>query len=230
MIAIIPARGGSKGLPGKNIMPLMGKPLIAYTIEAALKAHCITKVILSTDDPEIERIAISHGATSPFLRPARLANDKSLAIDNYIFTIQKLRELNGEKVESFIVLQPTSPLRTPEDIDMAYEIFKKNDADSVISYTEEAHPISWHKHIRNDGKLENIFDNKLDNRQDNRTSYYPNGAIYIFKTNLILKRTYFSENTFAFIMSRLRSIDIDTLDDFNYAEYILRSRALNASE
>ena len=76
----------------------------------------------------------------------------------------------------------------------------------------------------------NIFDNKLDNRQDNRTSYYPNGAIYIFKTKLILKRTYFSENTFAFIMSRLRSIDIDTLDDFNYAEYILRSRALNASE
>ncbi|MFT6814181.1 MAG: CMP-N,N'-diacetyllegionaminic acid synthase [Sphingobacteriales bacterium] len=221
MIAVIPARSGSKGLPGKNIKSLKGKPLIAYTIEAALNSKLITDVILSTDSYEIEKIAIKFGAKSPFLRPAHLASDKALSIDNYIHLIGELNKTKEEKIENFVVLQPTSPLRTAEDIDSAINLFNEKKADSVISYTQEKHPISWHKYVNQENKFQDIFNDDAKNRQDYRPSYYPNGAIYIFKTKLINSKKYYSENSYAYIMNHLNSVDIDTIEDFEYVEFLL---------
>lgn len=221
MIAIIPARGGSKGLPGKNIRPLNGKPLIAYAVEAALKAKNIDRVIISTDDEDIARVAANYGAELPFMRPAELASDTAMAIDNYIYTIGRLEEESGEKIEAFVVLQPTSPLRIAEDIDGAVEMFEQKNADSVISYTQEAHPISWHKYLDNEGRFIDILDANIKNRQDNRISYYPNGAVYVFRTSMIRNRKYYTEKSYAYIMPRTRSVDIDFIEDFEYAEFLL---------
>ncbi|EMH6404191.1 acylneuraminate cytidylyltransferase family protein [Providencia rettgeri] len=222
MIALIPARGGSKGLPRKNIKLLNGKPMIAYTIEAALNSKYITDVVISTDDQEIYDIALSYGAKDTFLRPKELAEDSSLAIDNYIYTIQRLEKEYNYNLDSFIVLQPTSPLRSTEDIDNSICLFTENKADSVISFCEEHHPIKWHKYINKNNKLEDIFDeNLLVNRQDIIPTYYPNGAIYIFSKNLILERKYYSKNTYAYIMPRSRSVDIDTIDDFEYVQFLM---------
>ena len=162
-LAIVPARGGSKGLPGKNIKELCGKPMIAYTIEQALRSKYISDVIISTDSADIEKIAVEYGAKSHFLRPGYLASDNAKAIDNYIYTIDKLNKYFGYNIESFVSLQPTSPLRITEDIDGAIEIFMNKNADSVISYTEEYHPIEWHKYITKDGRFENIFEETVLN-------------------------------------------------------------------
>lgn len=222
MIAIVPARCGSKGLPGKNIKKLLGKPMIAYTIEAALESKYVTDVIISTDCTEIEEVAIKYGAKSLFLRPEYLASDSANAIDNYIYTIDRLNSEFGYQVESFIVLQPTSPLRTTEDIDNAIELFKEKNADSVVSYTEEHHPLEWHKYITKDGKFENIFEEKLLNRQEIRKSFYPNGAVFVFKYDLIKQGRYYSDKSYAYVMPRFRSVDVDTIEDFKYIEFLMR--------
>jgi N-acylneuraminate cytidylyltransferase/CMP-N,N'-diacetyllegionaminic acid synthase len=222
MIAIVPARGGSKGLPGKNIKYLLGKPMIAYTIEEALKSKYISEVIISTDSKEIEDIAVEYGAKSPFLRPEYLAGDNAKALDNYIYTIDRLNSKFDYKIEDFVVLQPTSPLRKVHDIDRAIELFKNKNADSVISYTEEDHPIEWHKYITVDGKFENIFEPKLLNRQEIKKSYYPNGAIFVFYYGLIQQGRYYSHESYAYIMPRFRSVDVDTLEDFKYVEFLMR--------
>ncbi len=222
MLAIIPARGGSKGLPGKNIKLLAGKPLIAYTIEAALKANHITEVIVSTEDPKIADIAQECGASIPFMRPIELANDTALSVDAYIYTLDKLEQDFSKIHNEFVVLQPTSPLRKSEDIDQAIEMFYNKDADSIISYTEEQHSIFWHKYLEEDGRLSPIFkDEKLGNRQELKKTYYPNGAIYVFKSSLIKSKKYYTDKTFAYIMDRQNSIDIDTIEDFDHAEYLM---------
>ncbi len=224
MIAIIPARGGSKGLPGKNIRPLNGKPLIAYAIEAALKAKHIDRVIISTDDEGIARVAMEYGAELPFMRPAELASDTAMAIDNYIYTIGRLEQEGGKSIDGFVVLQPTSPLRIAEDIDGAIELFERKGADSVISYCQEAHPISWHKYLDEEGRFENIFNTNIKNRQENRVSYYPNGAVYVFRTSMIRDRKYYTDNSYAYVMPRTRSVDIDFIEDFEYAEFLLKKK------
>jgi len=221
MIAIIPARGGSKGLPNKNTKLLNGKPLICYTIDAALAAPEISRVIVSTDNIEIAKIAIQNNAEVPFIRPKYLATDTALAVDNYIYTIERLNSESKSKIRSFIVLQPTSPLRISEDISKAIELFKIKKADSVISYTEENHPIYWHKRINDDFSFKNIFKEQLLNRQDYQPSYYPNGAIFIFDVDLIKQKKYYSQKSYAYIMPKKRSVDIDTLQDFEYAEFLI---------
>ena len=222
MIAIVPARGGSKGLPGKNIKNLLGKPMIAYTIEEALKSKYITEVIISTDCNEIEKVAIKYGAKSPFLRPEYLATDSAKAIDNYIYTIDRLNKEFAYDIKDFVLLQPTSPLRTVEDIDKSIELFKDKNADSVVSYTEEHHPIEWHKYITEDGKFENIFEEKLLNRQEIKKSYFPNGAVFVFDYRLIKQGKYYSDNSYAYIMPRNRSVDVDTIEDFKYIEFLMQ--------
>lgn len=224
MLAIIPARGGSKGLPGKNIRLLNGKPLIAYTVEAALRAKHIDRVIISTDDEEIASVAVQYGAELPFMRPAELASDTAMAIDNYIYTIGRLEIESGTPIDAFVVLQPTSPLRTAEDIDGAIELFDQKGADSVISYCQEAHPVIWHKYLDAKGRFVDIFESNIKNRQDNRVSYYPNGAVYVFKSSVIRERKYYTNKSFAYIMPRTRSVDIDFIEDFEYAEFLLRRR------
>lgn len=225
MLAIIPARGGSKGLPGKNIKELAGKPLIAYTIEAALKAKHIDRVVVSTDDEEIARIAKAYGAEIPFMRPDFLATDTAMSIDCYIYTIDRLEKENGENIAAFVVLQPTSPLRLPEDIDGAIELFMQKEADSVVTYTKENHPIYWHKKITADNKIEDIFDPTFANRQELPVTYYPNGAVYVFRSSLIRQRQYYTDKSYAYIMPRSRSVDIDYAEDFAYAGHLLQQKS-----
>ncbi len=224
MIAIIPARGGSKGLPGKNIRPLNGKPLIAYAIETALNTRQIDRVIVSTDDENIAKVALVYGAEIPFMRPKFLASDTAQAIDNYIYTIDRLEKECNEKIDAFVVLQPTSPLRITEDVEGAINMFLQKKADSVISYSPESHPVKWHKYLSEDGRFENIFDDNIANRQDNRPSYYPNGAVYVFRTSMIRERKYYTDKSYGYIMPRTRSVDIDFLEDFEYAEFLLSRR------
>jgi N-acylneuraminate cytidylyltransferase/CMP-N,N'-diacetyllegionaminic acid synthase len=222
MLAIIPARGGSKGLPGKNIKLLAGKPLIAHTVEQALNSKHVTKVLVSTDDKEIARVALEFGAEVPFMRPAELASDTSLSIDTYIYTLDQLANEYGEVHDNFLVLQPTSPLRSAEDIDKAVDLFQTKKADSVISFCEEHHSIFWHKYVDSNGVISPIFTNeKLSNRQELKKTYYPNGAIYVFRSDLIRLRKYYSEKTYVYLMERQYSIDIDSLEDFEYAEFVM---------
>ncbi|MBL7835045.1 MAG: acylneuraminate cytidylyltransferase family protein [Cyclobacteriaceae bacterium] len=222
MLAIIPARGGSKTLPRKNVLPMMGEPLIAHSIRAALGSKHITEVVVSTDDQEIANTAIEAGATVPFMRPAELAQDSSLAMDAYLYTIERLQALNPEKdYDSFVVMLPTSPLRTSSDIDAAIDLFRLRKADSVVSYAEQPHPIQWSTRIDADGKFLDLR-NDLKNRQDYQTYYYPVGAVYVFKLELLRQRKYYSENSFAYVIPKSRAVEIDTEEDFMYAETLMR--------
>ena len=224
MIAIVPARGGSKGLPGKNIRPLMGKPLLAYTIEEALRSQFIDEVIISTDDLKISEVATCYGASCPFMRPPELAGDNSLAIDTYLYTVDRLEKEYGCNINDIVVLQPTSPLRVAEDIDGAISLFREKKADSVVTFTKEAHPVSWHKLIDSDQRIHSLFEEKLQNRQDVRETYYPNGSVYVFRMDLLRQHKYYSKKSFAYIMPFERSVDIDSLNDFLYAEFLMTIR------
>ena len=222
MLAIIPARGGSKGLPGKNLRLLTGKPLISHTIQTALSSPEITRVIVSTDDADIAEVAQKYGADVPFMRPADLATDDSLAIDTYKYTVDKLIRDEGGDIVDFMVLLPTSPLREASDISNAVKLFRDKKADSVISVIKEDKPISWFKKLDTEGRiLEN--DITLKNRQDEDDYYCPNGSIYIFKKELIDEGKYYSDKTYAYVMPKHRSVDIDTQFDFNYAEFLLKN-------
>lgn len=229
MIAIIPARGGSKGLPGKNIRLLNGKPLISYTIIEALNSEKISRVIVSTDDTQIAEIAIQYGAEVPFLRPDYLSTDTSKAIDNYTYTIERLNDegVNEAPINNFVVLQPTSPLRTRNDIDKAINLFYEKKADSVISVNKSETPPSWYKKINDEGVLVDYFegiDNSL-NRQEEVETFLPNGAIYILNySHLNENNSYYSEKTFPYVMEEVNSVDIDTLIDFKLAEILLLER------
>ncbi len=227
MLAIIPARGGSKGLPGKNIMSLSGKPLIAHTIEAAIESEYVSRVIVSTDDKDIADVAVLSGAEVPFLRPEELSGDKSKAIDAYIYTIDELKRTENIEYGEFVVLQPTSPLRTSEDIDLAIKLFSGKNADSVISCCLTRHPPQWAKTVDKSLKITSLFDidKASRNRQELEQTYIPNGAVYVFKTASLKKNlTYYTEKTFAYIMPDYRSVDIDTLMDFKFAEFIMKEK------
>jgi N-acylneuraminate cytidylyltransferase/CMP-N,N'-diacetyllegionaminic acid synthase len=224
MLAIIPARGGSKGLPGKNIKPLCGKPLIGYSIESAKQSKWISQLILSTDDNEIAEVSMSFGIDIPFMRPPELAQDNSLAIDNYIYTVERYNAQNKTCFDEFIVLQPTSPLRNADDIDGAVELYHEKKADSVISVCEASHPPVWAKKIDDSGTLSDYFDinggNK--NRQDFPTAFVPNGAIFILKLSFLKSRySYYLDKTYGYVMPPERSVDIDTQFDFEFADFLI---------
>lgn len=224
ILGIIPARGGSKGVPGKNIKLLNNKPLIAYTIEEAKKSKYLNKVILSTDDKQIAEVGRKFGADIPFMRPHELAQDDSKAIDTYKFTLEKLKNDYNYQADILVVLQPTSPLRSHNDIDEAIELFLEKDADSVISMCEVEHSPYWYKNVNDNCQVKPFVDikNHLANRQELPKVYRPNGAVYVFKTNLIINNyDYYTENTYAYIMSQEKSIDIDTKLDFILAETLI---------
>lgn len=224
MIALIPARGGSKGLPRKNVKELCGKPLIAYTIEAALSSKYISDVYITTDDLEIAEVSRRFGAKVPFLRPEELASDHAKAIDAYIYTIDRLIDEFQIEVTDFVVLLPTSPLRDSNEINEAVELFYDKKAETVISVVASEHPPTWYKTVSSDGRLHDYFtgtDNSL-NRQEADKTYLPNGAIYIFDYKALKNNyAYYNANTYAYIMDKHKSVDIDTLMDFRIAELIL---------
>lgn len=225
MLAIIPAREGSKRLPGKNIKLLAGKPLIVHTIEAALKASGISRVIVSTDSKIIASIAEEAGAECPFLRPLELASDTATSNDVFKFTIQKLENIENIKIEEVAILQPTSPLRNSKHIDEAIMLFKNNRADSVISCCQEHHPIIWHKTLDHEGKFQQIFSENIVAELSKKPSIFPNGAIYILSRKAVETGQYYMKDSFAYLMDRSTSVDIDTLADFKYVEFLLGSDA-----
>lgn len=221
MIVVIPARGGSKGLPGKNIIDFCGVPLIAHAINAARQASEVSRIIVTTDCEDIAAVAREYGAEVPFMRPAGLASDTAVAIDVYLHVFDWLQETEHSSASELCVLLPTCPLRNSDDIDSAIKLFREQEAESVVSYTQESHPVSWHKYINEDGSFEGIFPGTLRNRQEERTSYYPNGAIFIFSKSLLESGKYYSDKSYAYLMPRNRSVDIDTLDDLKYAEFLV---------
>ena len=218
-MGLITARGGSRGLPGKNILSFCGKPLIAYTIEAALQSGCFKTVMVSTDSREIADVCLKYGAEVPFLRPAHLAADDAKSRDVVLHALDFMEQKSP--VESVCLLQPTSPLRSAEDIRQAVSVFRRNSADSVISVTEYSHPIQWAVSVSEDGKISEPSGLKPSRRQDQSVCYHPNGAIYIFNAEFIRRSEgYIGKNTYALIMPPERSVDIDIPFDFMLAEFL----------
>jgi CMP-N,N'-diacetyllegionaminic acid synthase len=218
MLAIIPAKGLSKRLPNKNIKKLVSKPLIAHTIECALKSKKITKLIVSTDSKKIARIAIKYGAEVPFLRNKKFTKDKITSWEVLKDFLKKFKSIEKKSYDSLIYLQPTSPLRSVKDIDNSIKIFRKKNANAVVS-VNEAKPSFWFKNIKDNGLL-------IEKKMDKKKNYILNGSIYIFKTSF-LKRTKpntYDNKTFAYIMPLERSIDIDNLYDFKIAEMLSKKK------
>ena len=228
MLAIIPARGGSKGLPGKNTKLLGGLPLICHSIKAALASNLIDRVIVFTEDNEIASVAKDCGAEVPFMRPSNLAYDTSIVIDSYLHLVDLISKENSKPIESFVALLPTAPLRVSQDIDKAIKIFNKKKADSVISVVEASVPLHWHMSVTKEGILKNYSPefNVVKNRQEFKKHYVPNGAIYVFRTEVLSStRQYYTKKTYPYIMPRERSVDIDNLLDFDWAEHLLHKQA-----
>jgi N-acylneuraminate cytidylyltransferase/CMP-N,N'-diacetyllegionaminic acid synthase len=203
-------------------------PLICHSIKVALSANTISRVVVSTDDQEIAAVARECGAEVPFIRPPELAADDSMAMDAYLYTVDRIAEDTGAVVDAFVALLPTVPLRVPSDIDEAIGIFTQHQADSVISVTESQVPIEWHRKINSDGVLSSFlpeFD-AITNRQQYPRSYLPNGSIYVFRTEILRKtRQYYTEKTYPYVMPRERSADIDDLLDFEWVEFLLAKQS-----
>jgi len=228
MLAIIPARGGSKGLPGKNVRPLLGRPLIAHAVEAAKAARSVDRIVVSTDDGKIAQAALAAGAEVPFLRPAHLAGDDARAADVYLDCCARLEAAGGPRIASFVALQPTSPLRGAADIDAACAIFGERNADAVVSVCPVEHPWEWLREIGPDGVLRPLSAGPASNanRQAARQAFVPNGAIFVFRRDFLAGSAgnYYSDRTYPYVMPRSRGVDIDTIEDFEYAEYLMRRR------
>ena len=222
--AIIPARGGSKGIPDKNIKIIGGKPLIAWTIETARRSKYIDRVITTTDSDKIAGICKEYNCEVPFMRPKHLANDSAKGTDVILHTLDWLK-LKKIDYDYFILLQPTSPLRTTKHIDEAIEILiSSENANSLVSVKKvNQHPF-WMKRINNNGFVEEYQkDNEINyhNRQELPDLYVNNGAIYISKCDYFLKnKSFYKNECLPYIMGEKESIDIDTLDDLYYAEYL----------
>ena len=224
MLAVIPARGGSKGVPGKNIKDLAGKPLIAYTIEAAIASTVFEKVIVSTDSGEIAETAARYGAEVPFLRPEEISNDMASSDDVILHALKYFDRL-GIKFDEVCKLQPTSPLREARHIKEAYNLFCERGADFLVSVCECEHSPLWSGLIGEDLRLDNFISNKAKRacRQELPIYYRLNGAIYMGKTGSFIKnKSFLGKNSVAYIMNQEDSVDIDSLLDFKVAKVIMK--------
>lgn len=232
VLALITARGGSKGIPGKNIADLAGKPLIAWTIEAAMGAAAVSRVIVSTDDAAIAAVSERWGAEVPFLRPAELAADASPHLPVLLHALAWVEEHDARSYEYILLLQPTSPLRTTGDIESAVKLALDQQADGVVSVCP-AHPHPFlSRRITDDGRLEEFAPRPKGYlaRQTLPPAYMLNGAIYLVRSDVLTTRqTFYTENTFAYVMPPERSLDIDTPWDLYLANLILRDRYEQAS-
>lgn len=219
-LAIIPARGGSKGIPHKNLIELCEKPLITYTIDAGMGSKYIDYIMVSTDDVEIASIAKHSGANVPFLRPAELASDTAKTVDVIVHAITGLEKL-GESFDELVLLQPTQPLRTASDIDDAIEKYCNCNCRPLVSVSEVNDNPLLIRSIEG-GRLKSLLDiSSTCRRQDMPTYYRVNGCIYINAVNEIDNNTSFNDNIIPFIMEKSHSVDIDELSDLILAEYYL---------
>lgn len=219
-MAIIPARSGSKGLKDKNIKVLNGKPLLAYSIEAAKKSKLFSEIFISTDSEMYAKIAREWGANVPFLRNENLATDITSSWDVVKNAIQRYKEI-GKEFDTVALLQPTSPLRTSEDIINGYNMMKENDANVIIAVCEVDHSPLWSNTLPADASLSNFINKELVKtpRQNLPTYYRINGALYIVKVEYLIDAdNIYADKSFAIIMSKEHSIDIDDEMDFRVAE------------
>lgn len=225
LVALVPARGGSRGIRRKNLIDFSGRPLVAWTVETARRAACVGRVVVSTDDPEIARAARLAGAEVPFLRPKRLATDASPTVDAVIHACSWLLARGVRAETPLAVLQPTSPLRTARDIEKAALLFHAGRTGSVVSAQplDKVHPW-WALLETGDGTVRPAFPGKLKAvRQSLPRAYAPNGAIYIARLADIVKRkTLYIPPIRCHVMDAERSIDIDTPAD--YAQALLAWR------
>ena len=222
-IAVIPARSGSKGLPDKNIRTFLGKPLIAYTIKAALDSGLFDQVIVSTDSKEYAHISEEFGALVPKLRSPELSGDEvgSWDVVREVVSWVNESEYRGT-IDTVCLLQPTSPARTAQDIIDAYALYADKAAKCVVSVCEEDHPVEWSRRLGADGEMA-AFANpeSMMRRQDLQPSYRVNGAIYILSKNrLDDTENLYASDCYGYKMPRERSIDIDDIYDFVAAEAI----------
>jgi len=221
-LAIIPARGGSKRLPRKNVLDLCGKPLIAWSIEAGLKSHYIDKVVVTSDDDEILDISKKYGADT-IKRPDELASDTSTTFDAIKHTIDNLNSY-----DYVVLLQPTSPLRDEKHIDEAIEFLEKKKAEAIVSVCEMEHSPLWSNTLDDSLSMKGFLrDEVLNKRSQDLEKYYRlNGAIYICKIKKLLeeKSFFFKGDIFAYVMDRKSSIDIDEEIDYELAKIIKESK------
>ncbi|WP_333871700.1 acylneuraminate cytidylyltransferase family protein [Desulforamulus putei] len=220
-LAIIPARGGSKGIPRKNLRLLAGKPLLAWTVEEAKKSQYIDRLILSSEDAEIIALAKSLGCDVPFIRPAQLARDETPGIEPVLHALQVL----PEKYDYVVLLQPTSPLRRAKDIDECIALCMNQGACACVSVTEPAHHPYWMYELLPNGFLKPFMpkDKVPFRRQELQPVYALNGAVYVACCDWLQeKRTFLAEETVAFVMPPERSLDVDTELDLQICEFFLR--------
>lgn len=224
-LAIIPARSGSKGLPGKNIRMLNGKPLLAYTIEAARDSGVFDEIMVSTDSLEYAQIAVEYGAAVPFIRSEKNADDHANSWSVVSEVLEEYAKM-GKNFSDFCLLQPTSPLRAGEDIRGAYECFQRRNAVAVVSVCECEHSPLWCNVLDENMEMDHFIERGIgDQRQKLKKFYRINGAIYIadvleFKKDPFLYR----KGSYAYVMSNEKSVDIDGMLDLKLAELLMNER------
>jgi CMP-N-acetylneuraminic acid synthetase len=227
LIAVIPARGGGKRLPGKNLINLGGKPLIAWTIEAALGCSFIDEVMVTTDDAEIAEVSKRYGANVPFMRPVELSGDTATTFDAIKHTIDFYRTEFLKEFDYIVLLQPTSPLRDSVDITEAIELLEKKNADAIISVCEVDHSPLWMNTLPLDGSMVGFIHDEVKNKrsQDLDVFYRLNGAIYICNIEALLdKGSFFIDNLInSYLMPIEKSVDIDSYLDLEMAKVILQN-------
>lgn len=224
-IAIIPARSGSKGVKDKNIRELLGKPLLAYSIEAAEKSGCFDNIFVSTDDERYALIAEKYGADASFLRSEETSSDTADSWSVVREVIDRLK-IQGKRYDNIMLLQPTSPLRTEQDIISSFDLMTLKNANAILSITEAEHSPLWCNTIEEDLCMDHFRNEKYAKypRQMLPKYYRLNGAIYLLKTEELYKQKMFADKCYAYIMPEERSIDIDTEMDFKIAELYLKEK------
>ena len=224
VLGIILARGGSQGVPRKNLKKLNGIPLIKYTIDAALNSN-LSEVVVSTEDEEIASFALLCGCKVPFVRPSDLASDTARSIDVAIHALNTMEEITNTRFDAIMLLQPTTPFRGSQDINAALELIAQDEmASSVISVVDvKAHHPARMKYIENGVLIDPDFCEKYENqnRQELQPMYIRNGAVYLTKRETILSSSFKGSKSLALIMPEERSVNIDTMSDFELAEWTL---------
>jgi len=230
VLGFIPARGNSKGIPGKNIKLLNGKPLIGYTIEEAKKSR-INRLIVSTDCPEIGKTAQTFDAEVPFLRPAELSQDDSAIEASLLDALNKLKESEGYQPNIIVLLQPTSPLRTAKHINDCLNLLEEGKADSIVSVSEPIEHPAEMVYWEDTGKMCFLSDLFFQDKKLQRQQYPPflflNGAVFAFQYESFIKNeSRYGEKTLPYMMQQIDSIDIDSKGDFTIADALLRARSI----
>ena len=231
-IGIIPARGGSKGLPGKNIKNLHGKPLIAWTIENAINSNLIDEIVVSTDSNEIANISETYGAKVPFLRPSIFSTDNATSLSVVEHCLNFYRENLNKSFDIVALLEPTSPIREKDDLDKMVKILKDNydRFDAVVSIGEVRDHPAYMKTIEKNGFISPLIKDLIPEgrRQDEKQVFFPFGVCYLIKTSsLISQKTFYPKRTYGYKISESQCIEIDNLIDFLCVETIIKHKILN---